>query len=173
MENIFFDISELKYCGKDVIIGKSVRIRNPERVSIGDGTIIDDFTYISCELEIGKFCHISSNVHFGGGNSKVTIGDYVGISTGCSIHACSSDYMGVSLDLPSVPENERYGGKCSPIVIGDHCLLGSHTVVLPGVNLPEGFATGAHMVVGSNKKYEPWTLYYNKPDTKQIKRKRV
>ena len=45
MENIFFDKSKLKYCGENVIIGKTVRIRKPEEVSIGDGTIIDDFTY--------------------------------------------------------------------------------------------------------------------------------
>lgn len=34
--NIFFDLSELKYCGKNVIIGKTVRIRYPHLVSIGD-----------------------------------------------------------------------------------------------------------------------------------------
>ena len=43
-DNIFFNISDLKYIGKNVIIGKTVRIRQPEKVSIGDNTIIDDFT---------------------------------------------------------------------------------------------------------------------------------
>jgi acetyltransferase-like isoleucine patch superfamily enzyme len=172
MENIFFNIDDLKYCGENVIIGKSVRIRNPEKVSIGSNTIIDDFTYISCELEIGEYCHISSNVHFGGGKSKITIGNYVGIATGCSIHGCSSDYMEISLDLPSVPEDKKYGGKCSPIIIEDYCLLGSHTVVLPGTHLPEGLATGAHMVVGGQK-YKSWTLYYNQSNIKQVKRKNL
>ena len=172
MENIFFNIGDLKHCGKNVIIGKSVRIRNPERVSIGDNTIIDDFTYISCELEIGEFCHISSNVHLGGGNSKIVIGDYVGIATGCSIHGCSSDYVEASLDLPSVPEDKRYGGKCSTVTIEDYCLLGSNTVVLPGSHLPEGLATGAHTII-SGKKYNPWTLYYNEPNVRKIKRKKL
>ena len=46
-DNIFFNINDLKYCGKNVIIGKTVRIRYPHLVSIGDNCIIDDFTYIS------------------------------------------------------------------------------------------------------------------------------
>ena len=45
-ENIFFDLSQLKKIGKNVIIGKTVRIRYPELVEIGDNVIIDDFTYI-------------------------------------------------------------------------------------------------------------------------------
>ncbi len=59
--NIFFNIEDLKYCGDNVIIGKTVRIRKPELVSIDDNSIIDDFTYISGEIEIGKYVHISSS----------------------------------------------------------------------------------------------------------------
>ena len=76
MENIFFDLNKLKYIGKNVIIGKTVRIRHPELVSIGDNSIIDDFTYISSELELGKFCHIASNsVILGGAKGKCIIED--------------------------------------------------------------------------------------------------
>ena len=59
-ENIFFDRTDLKRCGDNVIIGKTVRIRYPELVSIGDNVIIDDFTYISTELEIGNYVHIAA-----------------------------------------------------------------------------------------------------------------
>ena len=88
-DNIFFDISKLKHLGKDVIIGKTVRIRKPEEVSIGDNTIIDDFTYISCALEVGKNCHIASNVSISGGDGKLVMGDYSTISNGSSIHCAS------------------------------------------------------------------------------------
>jgi len=50
MENIFFDRKDLLSCGEKKKKKKTVRIRNPERVSIGDNTIIDDFTYISGSL---------------------------------------------------------------------------------------------------------------------------
>ena len=52
MKNIFFDKSKLKSCGTNVIIGKTVRIRYPQFVEIGDNVIIDDFTYISTSLKL-------------------------------------------------------------------------------------------------------------------------
>ncbi|MDP4173530.1 MAG: hypothetical protein Q8933_06150 [Bacteroidota bacterium] len=157
-ENLFFNKSDLLYCGENVIIGKTVRIRRPELVSIGDNTIIDDFTYISCKLNIGNYCHIASNVNMSGGNGEIIIGDFVGIASGCSLHPCSSDYLIASLDLPSVPPKYRFGGQCETIFIEDYVLLGANTVVLPGVKLPEGFASAAHSTI-SKKEYSPWTLY--------------
>lgn len=158
MDNLFFDLGKLKYLGHGARIGKTVRIRKPELVSIGDGCIIDDFTYISCEMTLGKYCHIAAGVNISGGAGSFTAGDYVAISAGCSLHAASSEFKSASLDLPSVPEEMRFGGVVDPIVFGDHIVLGSHTVVLPGVRLPIGVATGA-MTVLRYKKYEPWTLY--------------
>lgn len=61
-DNIFFHKSELKECGKNVIIGKTVRIRYPELVSIADNVIIDDFTYISTALVISDYVHISAGL---------------------------------------------------------------------------------------------------------------
>ena len=60
MKNIFFDESKLKR-GSNVIIGKTVRIRYPELVEIGDNVIIDDFTYISteCRFMIGSTFHLA------------------------------------------------------------------------------------------------------------------
>ena len=66
MGNIFFELKQIKYLGEDSIIGRTVRIRKPEEVTIGEHTIIDDFTYISCALEIGVFSHIASNVDISG-----------------------------------------------------------------------------------------------------------
>ena len=43
-------------------IGKCVRIRNPENVSIGDNSIINDFTYISSNLELGKYFYIAFRI---------------------------------------------------------------------------------------------------------------
>ena len=74
--HIFFNLSDLKSVGRNVIIGKTVRIRQPENVIIGDNTIIDDFTYISCAMEIGNNCHIASNVSISGGKGKLTMGNY-------------------------------------------------------------------------------------------------
>ena len=158
-ENIFFDLSRLKHLGKNVIIGKTVRIRKPEEVSIGDNTIIDDFTYISCALDIGKNCHIASNVSISGGDGKLTIGDYSTISNGCSIHCASSDYRECSLDLPSVPKEDQFGGVVEDINIGNYVVVGAHSCILPGASIPDGAAFGAYSLVKKQSNLKPFHLY--------------
>ena len=157
--NIFFDLSRLKYVGKNVIIGKTVRIRQPEKVSIGDNTIIDDFTYISCAAEIGKNCHIASNVSISGGKGTLVMGDYSTISNGCSVHCASSDYRMCSLDLPSVPEEHQFGGEVGDISIGDYVTIGAHSCILPFAIIPEGVAVGAYTMVKGANKLLPYHLY--------------
>jgi len=158
MDNLFFDLNRLKYLGVGAIVGKAVRIRSPERVVIGDYSIIDDFTYISCAMELGRYCHVAPSVTISGGAGLFRTGDFIGIAAGCTVHVASSDYLGASFELPSIPEEYRFGGACEDVAFADHVLLGSHSVVLPGVQLPEGFASAAQTVI-RKKEYEPWCLY--------------
>ena len=103
MDNIFFDLKKLKYLGKNVIIGKCVRIRHPERVIIDDYAIIDDFTYISTKLSVGKFVHIGSNSVIQGGQGECSFADFSGCSPGCKIITCSDDYIS-GLACPQIPQ---------------------------------------------------------------------
>lgn len=162
MDNLFFDKSKLKYCGEGVIIGKTVRIRKPEECIIGDGTIIDDFTYISSIVEIGKNCHIASNVSISGGAGKLIIGDYSTISNHCSIHCASSDYIGVSMDLPSAAKELRFGGVVKDVTIGRFVTIGAHSCILPGTMLPDAFACSAYCLV-TEQQYEANSLYAGIP----------
>ena len=157
--NIFFDLSRLKHVGENVIIGTTVRIRQPEKVSIGDNTIIDDFTYISCAADIGTNCHIASNVSISGGKGKLTMGNYSTISNGCSVHCASSDYRKCSLDLPSVSIGEQFGGDIGDITIGDYVTIGAHSCVLPHAVMPEGTAFGAYTMIKQSDKLVPFHLY--------------
>ena len=159
MDNIFFDTNKLKHLGKNVIIGKTVRIRQPEKVSIGDNTIIDDFTYISCAMEIGKNCHIASNVSISGGKGKLIMGDYSTISNGSSVHCASSDYKSCSLDLPSVPVEQQFGGVVEDITIGNYVVVGAHSCILPGANIPDGTAFGAYTLIKKESLLKPFHLY--------------
>lgn len=161
MDNIFFNISDVKNLGSSTIIGKTVRIRKPDCTTIGDGTIIDDFTYISCGLDVGSYCHIASNVTISGGmaGKKVVIGNYSTISNGSSIHCASSDYRECSLDLPSVSESEAFGGHAADIHIGSYVTIGAHSCILPGSKIPDGVALGAYTMVKSTDKLLPYHLY--------------
>lgn len=171
MENIFFDLSRLKHLGKGCIIGKTVRIRKPEECIIGDGTIIDDFTYISCTVEIGNNCHIASNVAISGGKGKFTMGNRSTLSNNCTVHCASSDYTKFSMDLPSMPLELQYGGTIENIYIGDEVVIGAHSCILPGVILPNGVACGAYTLV-KKQFYEPNTLYIGIPARKFKERAR-
>jgi galactoside O-acetyltransferase len=166
MDNIFFDLNKLKRCGKNVIIGKTVRIRYPELVSIGDNCIIDDFTYISTAVNLDANIHISAGCKFiGGKNSQVEIGEYSTLSPGVVLVAGSDDYVG-GIATPLVPLEVKGDLQIGRIRLGRHCLVGANAVVLPNVVFGQGAAVGALSLVNFDLK--PWTLYAGIP-AKKIK----
>ena len=160
MDNIFFDLKKLKYLGKNVIIGKCVRIRHPERVIIDDYAIIDDFTYISTKLSVGKFVHIGSNSVIQGGQGECSFADFSGCSPGCKIITCSDDYIS-GLACPQIPQKFKGNMVIGKVILKKHALLGTGTVVLPNVTIEEGAATGAMTLV--NKSLDEWKLYAGVP----------
>jgi acetyltransferase-like isoleucine patch superfamily enzyme len=155
--NIFFNPADLKRCGRNVIIGKTVRIRHPELVEIGDDVIIDDFTYISGEVSIGNYVHVAANCTVSASKSKVTFEPFSGISSGVRIYAGSSNYLMAGLDLPTIPEKFAFGAIYEEVVLGRFALIGANSVVLPGCNLPEGLAAAACIIL-KKRQYEPWTV---------------
>ena len=162
MDNIFLDLKRLKYLGIGAIIGKTVRIRKPEDTCIGDHTIIDDFAYISCSIEVGNNCHIASHVSISGGMGHFRMGDFSTVSNHCSIHCASSDYTSLSLDLPSVAPEERFGGIVEGVAIGRYVTVGAHSCILPGAHLPDGAAFGAYSLIDRSD-YKSLGLYVGIP----------
>ena len=156
-ENIFFDKDDLRYCGENVIIGKTVRIRRPELVSVGDNYIIDDFTYISGAVEVGSYTHIAAGCSFQASGSKITLGDFVGVATGVKMFATTTDFVFCSFDSATIPQDLTYGAITEEVDISDFVLIGANSVILPGCNLPTGFSIGALTKVHKNSSYEPWT----------------
>lgn len=170
--NIFFDLSELNYIGKNVIIGKTVRIRHPHLVSISDNCIIDDFTYISGELFLGPGVHVGANCTLQSGKSKIVIDNFTGLSSGCRVFAVSTNYISSDINLPTLPQH--YGETIrstisEDIFIGKACNIGANSIILPGVNIPDGCSFGAFSKI-SKKKYESFSLYSE--DCKKVLYKR-
>lgn len=169
-ENIFFDLNRLKSIGKNVIIGKTVRIRKPELVSIGDNSIIDDFTYISGEVEIGKYVHVAASCSLQASKSKITIGDFAGLASGVKVFAASSNYINCSFDTATVPQELMYGGIFEEVKIDHFVWIGANSVILPGCNLPIGFAAGALCKLIKTHKYSPWSILFDDKTGKCIRR---
>lgn len=170
MSNIFFDLKDLKYLGKNVIIGKTVRIRHPELVSIGDNSIIDDFTYISTALEIDDYVHISSGAKIiGGKNALVKMGAFSTTAPNVVLSAGSDDYSD-GIATPMVPMELKAKATIGQIIIGRHCIIGAGSVVLPNVRFGDGASVGALSLVKQN--LEEWSLYAGIPARKLKARNR-
>tara|TARA_Y100001970_G_C14258763_1_gene877777 strand:+ start:12351 stop:12908 length:558 start_codon:yes stop_codon:yes gene_type:complete len=168
MDNIFFDTSLLKKCGKNVIIGKTVRIRYPELVEISDNVIIDDFCYISTSLKISSFVHISSGCKIiGGKESSAFFGKYSTLSPNVVIAAGSDDYYG-GIATPLVPEKYKGRVERGNVVINEHCVIGSNSTLLPNVKLGIGSVLGAQSLL--NKNTEDWSVYAGSPAKKIAER---
>ena len=165
-QNIFFDLGLLKAIGQNVIIGKTVRIRYPELVEIGDNVIIDDFTYISTTLHIYSNVHISSGCKIiGGKDSYVEFDDFSTLSPGVVLSAGSDDYLS-GIATPLVLSEYKGNVKHGSIILGKHCIVGSNSVVLPNVKFGAGASVGALSLVKND--LEPWYLYAGVP-AKKIK----
>lgn len=159
--NIFFDPSLLKKCGKNVIIGKTVRIRHPELVEIGDNVIIDDFTYISTSLMLSSYVHIASGVSIiGGVHATVRMKEFSTLAPHVVIAAGSDDYM-AGIATPLVPNEFKGDMTVGIVTIGRHVIVGANAVVLPNVTLGDGSAVGALSLVKTDLK--AWTLYAGIP----------
>lgn len=162
--NIFFDLNKLKSCGKNVIIGKTVRIRYPELVEIGDNVIIDDFTYISTRLKLHSFVHIASGCKLiGGKKSYVEMYEFSTLAPNVVLAAGSDDYI-AGIATPLVGEEYKGDMKVGKIVIGKHSIVGANSVVLPDVILKDGASVGALSLVKTD--LEAWFLYAGIPARK-------
>jgi acetyltransferase-like isoleucine patch superfamily enzyme len=160
-KNIFFDITRLKSCGTNVIIGKTVRIRYPELVEIGNNVIIDDFTYISTPLKLHSNVHISAGCKIiGGKNAFVEMFPFSTLAPNVVLSAGSDDYSD-GIATPMVSLKYKANAKIGKIIINKHCIVGAGSVVLPDVTFHEGATLGALSL--ANKDLSEYKIYAGTP----------
>lgn len=156
-DNIFFDTNKLKKIGNNVIIGKTVRIRYPELVEIGDNCIIDDFSYISTALKLGDHVHISSGTKIIGGK-LVTVSMNNFSTTAPNVVLCggSDDYLD-GIATPMIPDIYKAQVERADMHIGKHCIIGANSTIATGVNMPDGACVGANSFLKhSPQQYQVW-----------------
>ncbi len=147
--------------GEDVMIWPLAKIVAPEVISIGDSVIIDDFVLLmgGADTRIGSFVHISCHASVVGGGELV-MEDFSGLSGGVRVYTGSDDYTAPFLTNPTVPEPYRVTLR-SFVHVRKHAVIGTNSVILPGVTVGEGAAIGANSLV--TKDCEPWTIYFGSP----------
>ncbi len=134
--------------GSGVLISRQALFFAPDRIRLGDNVRIDAFAILSAGqpgLTVGRNVHISAYTSILGG-AGVEIGDFATISVRCSIFSSNDDYSGKTMTNPTIPAEFR-GVTDAPVRIGGHAILGSATIVLPGVQIGESAAIGAGSLV--------------------------
>ena len=158
--NSFLSVKELSEIGfasigRNCLISKKASIYGANSIVIGDNVRIDDFCILSGKITLGNFIHIAAHSCIYGGDKGVTLDDYSNISSMVSIYAVSDDYSGISMTNPMIPiEFKKVDSR--EVKIGRHVIIGTHSVVLPGVVLREGSAFGAFSFI--NHDSEKWSI---------------
>tara|TARA_B100000949_G_C14272321_1_gene447906 strand:+ start:375 stop:935 length:561 start_codon:yes stop_codon:yes gene_type:complete len=149
----FYSTDELRKLGF-YSVGSNVRISRKasfygiERISIGSNVRIDDFCVLSAGLggiTIGNYIHIavySSLI----GAGKIILSDFCNISSRVAIYSSNDDYSGEYMTNPMVP-SVLTNISSDDVNIGKHVIIGSNSIILPGVHLGEGVAIGALSLV--------------------------
>ena len=143
--HVFINIKKLEnkgaVFGKNVYIDSSVRLRISEKsiLNIGDDVrILNDSWLITedgDELVIGDNTFISQNVVISG---NVSVGRDSLIAGYVSIIDANHNYSDVKLNI------NAQGGNKRSITIGSDVWIGTHSVILQGVNI------GDHSIIGAN-----------------------
>lgn len=125
--------------GKNVTIHFRTELRAPEKLSLGDGSIIGDNAILDARrgLTIGRNVNLSSNV---------------------SIYTLQHDHRDPYFGLPSEDKVKL------SVEIDDRVWLGANVIVLPGVHIGEGAVCCAGCVV--TKDVEPFAVVAGIPARK-------
>lgn len=164
----FLSASELeavgfRRLGKGVKISSKASIYDAGQIEIGDNARIDDFCVISGRVTIGRNVHIAVFCNVAGGVEGVTLEDFSGLAYGVQVFSQSDDYTGASLTNPTVPAKYKRETK-RKVHIGRHCIIGTSSLVFPGVTMAEGSSLGAMSML--TKATEPWSVYFGVPARK-------
>ena len=137
--------------GENVQLSDKASFYGVEKISIDNNVRIDDFCVIAAGaggIEIGNYVHIAVGVTLIGAG-KIKLGDFSGLSSRVAVYSSGDDYSGRTLTNPTVPDKYK-NVHIADVVIGKHVIVGSGSVILPGVILEEGVAIGALSLVSKS-----------------------
>lgn len=137
--------------GKNVSISEHAQFYGTSRIKIGNNVRIDDFCVLSAGeggIELGDFIHIAVYTSLIG-DGKIILENFVNLSSRVSIYSSNDDYSGETMTNPTIP-NEYKNVNHSPVIIKRHTIIGSGSVILPGVEIDEGVSIGALSLVNTN-----------------------
>jgi len=157
--------------GENVKISNCASFYNAANIALGNNVRIDDFCVLSAG--VGGI-QVDDNIHIAVyssliGAGKITLSDFCNISSRVSIYSSNDDYSGATMTNPTVP-SQFTGVTHADVYLGKHVIVGSGTVILPGITLEEGVAVGALSLVTRN--CDAFGIYAGNPAKRIKERKR-
>lgn len=151
-----------KSTGENVQISDKASFYGASRIVLGSNVRIDDFCVLSAGVQ---GIHIGNYVHIGVyscliGAEKICLSDFCNISSKVSLYSSNDDYSGASMTNPTVP-SEYTHVQHAEVFLGKHVIVGSGSVILPGVILAQGVAIGALSLV--DKSCKEFGIYAGRP----------
>jgi acetyltransferase-like isoleucine patch superfamily enzyme len=154
--------------GKNVIIGRSVTIRHPGKISIDDNVIIDDYSVLDAKgsnnegIIIGKDVMIGRNSVISCKDGNIIIGDSCNIAMNCFIQSAKNVTIGKNVlfsaycyvigggdhktertDIPIIAQGQIVRG----VIIQDNVLIGANVMIQDGVKRGRDCIVGTGAVV--------------------------
>lgn len=148
--------------GRGVEVSDGARFYGTERIDLGDHCRIDDFAIVSAGadgISIGRHVHVSCFVSLQG-DSRIVLEDYTGLSSRVALYSSTDDFSGAGMTGPTLPSDLRRV-QSAPVHVCQHALVGTGSVILPGVTLGVGCAVGALSLVRED--VPPFTIVGGAP----------
>jgi acetyltransferase-like isoleucine patch superfamily enzyme len=156
--------SLFKKAGRNVVFGRSITIRHPHKISLGDNVVIDDYAVLDAKGSGNNQIAIENNVIVGRGsvisckNGSIWIGENTNIAMNCFIQSAKEVRIGKNVlfaafcyvigggdhstdrtDIPIIAQKQVVKG----ITIEDNCWIGA------GVKVQDGIVIGRDSIIGS------------------------
>lgn len=142
------EVMGFAFLGSDLHISDRAAFYGCANIALGNNVRIDDFCVVSAGqggIAIGNHVHVAVYSCLLG-KGRITLSDFCNISSRVSIYSSSDDYSGATMTNPTIPD--RYKNVLhADVFIGRHVIIGSGSVILPGITLEDGVAVGALSLV--------------------------
>lgn len=172
-----------KKLGRKAVIGRATCFRQPSHISIGSGTVIDDFSRITVVgsergevkignnvflgpfsilssrdalVDIGDQANIGSHCRLGSMHGSLKIGRYALIGAYCYIGAGNHEMTDRLVPMAKQGSNSKGG-----VTIEDDVWIGANVTVLDGVRIGKGSIIGACSLV--TREIPPYSIAYGVP----------
>lgn len=157
--------------GENVSISNDVIFHNPQNIIIGSNVRIDAHCALiagnDTKIIIGDHVHIGMGCYLFGSTGNITLRDFAGLSSKCTIYTGTDDFTRGHLTNPTVSEEFKRVKK-GDVTFEKHAGCGAGCVVMPNVTL--GFGSGAGSLSFINKNVPVGDIVFGIPAKRILSR---